>query len=89
MHNKQEPSKLENDKCRCLFPGFSWTGKNAIYYDADTKVAKITADIAYNKAEMGLISHLPNAHALQDVGVTPDAAEQPIKMDQDFWLDIQ
>lgn len=51
--------------------------------DTDTKVVKTTADMAYNEAEVGFDSHSPHAqHALHDVGVIPDAAENIIKLDE-------
>ena len=72
-----------------MFLGFCRTGKNAIYYDTDTKTVKTTADIAYNEAEVGFDSHTPHAHALRDVGVIPDAPEKMLKLDEDFWLDVE
>ena len=72
----KQPSKLENDARRGVFLGFCRTGKNAIYYDTDSKTVKTTADIAYNEAEVGFDSHTPHARALRDVGIIPDAPEK-------------
>ena len=52
------------------------TGKNALYHDAVTDTVKITADIAYNEAEVGLQDLSPNAQALWDVGVVQEAVDK-------------
>ena len=33
--------------------------------------------------------HTPHARALRDVGVIPDAPEKILKLDEDFWLDVE
>lgn len=60
-----------------------------IYYNIAMKVVKTTADIAYNEARVGIDSHSPHAHALCDVGVIPNAAENMLKLGEEFWLDVQ
>ena len=62
----KQPDKLDSDTQSGIFLSFSRTGKNAIYYNIKTKEPKITADIAYNEAEVSLSSISPNFQTLQN-----------------------
>lgn len=48
-----------------------------------------TANIAYNKAEVGFDTHTPHAHALHNVGSIPGATKSLCKIDEKFWLDVE
>ena len=52
--------KLNNAPQKGVFLGFSRTGKNALYHDTTTDAVKITADIAFNEAEVGFHDLSPN-----------------------------
>ena len=60
----RRPDKLNNAPCEGIFLGFSRTGKNALYHDITMDTVKITADIAFNEAEIGSKDLSPNAQAL-------------------------
>ena len=64
------------------------TGCTALYEDALTHQVKPITDIAFNKAEVGKETLLPNAKALQEAGAAPIDPDLPTKAEQAQWLDM-
>ena len=79
---------MDNAPQSGTFLGFLQTSCTALYEDTHTHQVKPTADIAFNEAEVGQETLLPNAKALQEAGAAPLDPDLPTKAEQAQWLDM-